>query len=69
MAKPSLKLMTGDVLTVPLGRDIRVVEVCGFAATRGSAARAQALYRRVETGPREGAGVAPPCEPKTVVVE
>lgn len=67
VAKPSFKLMAGDVLTVPLGRDVRVVEVLAFAATRGPAALAQALYRPVEAGSADGA--EPLRRPKTVVVE
>jgi len=42
--KPSLRLAPRDVLTMPLGRNVRVVEVLGFAVTRGAAAHAQLLY-------------------------
>lgn len=35
----------GDVVTVALDRSVRVMQVAGFAAKRGAAADARALYR------------------------
>ena len=43
--KPHARLRPGDVLTVPLRGDVRVVEVLALAARRGPAAEARALYR------------------------
>lgn len=44
VAKASFRLAPRDILTVPLGRGVKVVEVLGFAPTRGSAALARLLY-------------------------
>jgi ribosome-associated heat shock protein Hsp15 len=41
---------TDDVVTLALGRAVRVVRVEGFAGRRGGAADARALYREVTTG-------------------
>ncbi|MDE2576033.1 MAG: RNA-binding S4 domain-containing protein [Rhodospirillales bacterium] len=43
--KAHARLRVGDVLTVPLGREVRVVEVLALARRRGPAAEAQGLYR------------------------
>ncbi|MHA1189523.1 MAG: RNA-binding S4 domain-containing protein [Alphaproteobacteria bacterium] len=44
VASPSRSVHLGDVLTIALGRGVRIVEVTGFAARRGSAEIAQKLY-------------------------
>ena len=43
--KAHAKVRVGDVLTLPLYRGVRVVEVLGLTERRGSAPEAQALYR------------------------
>jgi ribosome-associated heat shock protein Hsp15 len=45
--KPHARLRIGDVLTVPLRGDVRVVRVLALAARRGPASEAQALYEHV----------------------
>lgn len=42
--KPAQSIGSGDVLTFPQGRRIRVVKVLGLGERRGPAAEAQALY-------------------------
>lgn len=44
IAKASFRLAPRDILTVPLGRGVKVVEVIGFAPTRGAPAIARQLY-------------------------
>ena len=45
--KPHAKLRPGDVLTLPLPRDVRVVRVLALAARRGPAVEARTLYEDV----------------------
>ena len=45
--KPHARLRPGDVLTMPLRGEVRVVEVLALAARRGPAPEAQALYREL----------------------
>ncbi len=45
--KPHAKLRVGDVLTVALGRDVRVVVVRSLAVRRGPAEDARALYSEI----------------------
>ena len=45
--KPHAKLRPGDVLTLPLRQDVRVVRVLALAARRGPAPEAQALYQEI----------------------
>jgi len=40
----------GDVVTLALDRSVKVVKVEGFAARRGGAPEARALYREMTTG-------------------
>ncbi len=49
---------TGDVLTFPKGRDIRVVRVVGLGTRRGPAKEAQILYDDLEP-PEKGGGREP----------
>lgn len=56
--KPSQALLAGDVLTFPQGRRIRVVKVLAFAARRGPAPEAQALFEDL-TPPEDRAPRAP----------
>ena len=46
--KAHLGVRTGDVLTFPKGRDIRVVRVVGLGTRRGPATEAQTLYDDLE---------------------
>jgi len=43
--KPHAPVRIGDIVTLPQGNRIRVVEVLGLGERRGGAAHAQALYR------------------------
>lgn len=45
--KPGQGIKCGDVLTLPLGREIVVVRVIAFGQRRGSAPQAAALYEIV----------------------
>jgi ribosome-associated heat shock protein Hsp15 len=42
--KPGKDVAVGDVLTIALSRDVRVVRILGLAERRGGAADAQILY-------------------------
>ena len=42
--KPHARLRPGDVLTVPVRGDVRVIRVVALAARRGPASEAAALY-------------------------
>lgn len=46
--KPHARLRPGDVITLPLRGDVRVVEVVALATRRGPAPEAQGLYRVLE---------------------
>ncbi len=56
--KPHARLRPGDVLTLPLRGDVRVIEVIALATRRGPAPEAQGLYRELvacdERGLRDG---------------
>jgi ribosome-associated heat shock protein Hsp15 len=45
--KPHARLRIGDVLTVPLHGEVRVVRVLALAARRGPASEARLLYEEV----------------------
>lgn len=45
--KAHARLRPGDVVTLPLRGEVRVVEVLALAARRGPASQAQRLYREV----------------------
>jgi ribosome-associated heat shock protein Hsp15 len=45
--KPHAKLRPGDIITMPLRGDIRVIEVLALAARRGPAPEALGLYREI----------------------
>jgi len=49
--KPHARLRPGDVLTLPLRGDVRVVRVLSLATRRGPAPEAQALYEDVDAAP------------------
>lgn len=59
VAKPAFSVTSGDVLTFPQGRAVRVVKVVACGTRRGPATEAQALYDDLtpetpEPGPRVG---------------
>jgi ribosome-associated heat shock protein Hsp15 len=45
--KPAQSVRVGDVLTVTLGRQVRLVRILGMAERRGPSAAAQALYEEL----------------------
>ena len=45
--KPHAKLRPGDVLTLALPQGVKVVEILGLPARRGSAPVAQGFYREI----------------------
>lgn len=45
--KPHARLRPGDILTLPLRRNVRVVRVLALATRRGPAPEAQALYEEI----------------------
>lgn len=47
--KPHARLRPGDVLTLPLRGDVRVVRVLSLATRRGPAPEAQGLYEDLDT--------------------
>jgi len=53
--KPHARLRPGDILTLPLRQDVRVVRVLALAARRGPAPEAQALYQEITEGRQETA--------------
>jgi Ribosome-associated heat shock protein implicated in the recycling of the 50S subunit (S4 paralog) len=53
----------GDVLTFPLGRDIRVVRIVALGSRRGPAPEAQALYEDLSPPVPRSDGGAPPSAP------
>lgn len=57
--KPHYEVRPGDVLTFPLGKRVRVIEVVALGQRRGPAAEAQALYTDLAPLPaRASAAVA-----------
>lgn len=48
VTKPSQEIVVGDVLTIPLGIGIRLIEVLALPERRGSAQVAQGCYRALE---------------------
>ena len=56
MDDPGRGLLIGDVLTVALSRDTRVMKVAAFGARRGPASEARALYEDLSPAPAAGDG-------------
>ena len=52
LAKAHYALKVGDVLTFPLGPNIRVVRVVALAMRRGPPAEARGLYEDLAAGPQ-----------------
>lgn len=62
-AKPGHGVGVGDVLTFPLGEQIRVIRITGLAARRGPASAARQLYVDLaELRPAEGPEPSAPLE-------
>ncbi len=57
--KPHAKLRIGDVITLPLRGEVRVIAVLALAGRRGPAEQARGLYREIP--PAEPASNASPC--------
>lgn len=50
--KPHARLRVGDVITLPLRDEVRVIEVVALAMRRGPSVEARLLYREItEAGP------------------
>ena len=63
--KPHARLRPGDVLTLPLKGQVRVLEVVALATRRGPAPEAQGLYRELverEAVSGEASYEGGPCE-------
>ncbi|MED5544193.1 MULTISPECIES: RNA-binding S4 domain-containing protein [Novosphingobium] len=45
------KIAPGDILTVPIGRNVRVIEILALPERRGPAPEAQACYRVLDVNP------------------
>lgn len=48
--KPHARLRVGDVVTLPLRGEVRVLEVLSLAGRRGPAPEARTLYREIAPG-------------------
>jgi ribosome-associated heat shock protein Hsp15 len=68
IGKPSAMVKPGDVLTVMLGPNVRILEILGIGTRRGPASEAQLLFRDLapppsranfEGGPPDAAGPMP----------
>jgi ribosome-associated heat shock protein Hsp15 len=60
MDDPGRGLLVGDVLTIALARDVRVLKIVGFGERRGPAAQARLLYEDM-TPPRAQVSDASDC--------
>ncbi len=49
VSKPHRKIQKGQVLTFPLGDNIRIIQIVDFGGRRGPAPEAQALYEDLAT--------------------
>ncbi len=50
VTRPSQAVAIGDILTVPLGPGVRLIEVLAMPEKRGPAREAQSCYRLLEAG-------------------
>ena len=48
IVRPSQEVGIGDILTIPLGAQVRLIEVLGLPERRGPASEAQAQYRMLD---------------------
>lgn len=56
VTRVSTPVATGDVLTFPIGRQVRIIEILSLPSRRGPATEAQACYRMLD--PRGESGIA-----------
>jgi ribosome-associated heat shock protein Hsp15 len=61
--KAHARLRVGDVITLPLGGQVRVVQVLALAPRRGGADAARLLYHEIPPA-RSSEAQAVPCEPE-----
>ncbi len=62
--KPHARLRVGDVITLPLRDEVRVLEVLALAARRGPAEEARRLYREIlPAAPAAAVSAAVQCDP------
>ena len=54
VSKPHRKIQKGQVLTFPLGDNIRIIQIIDFGGRRGPATEAQALYEDLTTPASRG---------------
>jgi ribosome-associated heat shock protein Hsp15 len=57
--KPHSKLRIGDIVTLPLRGEVRVIAVLALAKRRGPAAEARKLYQEIQ--PTDAEANASPC--------
>jgi ribosome-associated heat shock protein Hsp15 len=60
--RQDLPVAVGDVLTLPLGRAVRVIELLALPARRGPASEARACYRPLDAGGAKRIAGEPPAE-------
>ena len=59
VTRPSQEVLVGDVLTIPLGSAVRLVEVLALPDRRGPAREAQACYRVLDRSGETDLGEPP----------
>ncbi len=62
--RQDLAVAAGDVLTLPLRRDVLVIELLELPARRGPASEARACYRALDAGRTKGIAGVPQAEEK-----
>ena len=64
VTRPSQEVLVGDVLTIPLGSAVRLVEVLALPDRRGPAREAQACYRVLDRSGETDLG-----EPQEITIQ
>ena len=54
VVRPSRDIAVGDVLTLPLGNAVRLVEILALPQRRGPPREAEACYRELDPGGQSG---------------
>lgn len=67
VTRPSQEIAVGDVLTIPLGSSVRLVEVLALPERRGPARDAQACYRVLDRAPQTDIGADEHSSPQGTV--
>lgn len=67
ITKPSQLVKAGDVVTLSLGPRVRVIEIKAFAARRGPALQAAALYAELTPKPTSISNAAEQTKPRQAV--